>query len=61
MGCSACGKRASAAATYPRKVTLPDGSEVEVTSPADERVQRGKAQEQMRARAQERGYTVTRR
>lgn len=61
MGCSACGKRASAAAQYPRKVTLADGAEVEVTSPADERVQRGKAQERMRARAAERGYSVTRR
>lgn len=61
MGCSSCGKRASAAAAYPRKVTLADGSEAEVTSPADERVQRQRAQEQMRARAQERGYTVTRR
>lgn len=61
MGCNACNKRASAAAQYPRKVTLADGSEVEVTSPADERAQRAKAQERMRARAQERGYTVTRR
>lgn len=61
MGCSACGQRAKASAAYPRKVTLADGSEVEVTSPADERAQRAKAQERMRARAQERGYTVTRR
>lgn len=61
MGCSACNKRASAAATYPRKVTLADGSEVEVTSPADERTQRSRAQERMRARAAERGYSVTRR
>ena len=61
MGCSACSKRASAAAVYPRTVTLPDGSQAEVTSAADERAQRLKAQERMRARAQERGYTVTRR
>lgn len=61
MGCSACDKRASAAATYPRKVTLPDGSEVEVTSAQDERAQRLRAQERMRQRAAERGYTVARR
>lgn len=61
MGCSACNKRASAAATYPRKVTLADGSEVEVTSAGDERAKRAQAQERMRARAKERGYTVTRR
>lgn len=61
MGCSACNKRASAAATYPRTVTLPDGSQSEVTSAADERAQRQRAQERMRARAAERGYTVTRR
>ena len=61
MGCSSCSKRASAAAQYPREVTLGDGSTVTVTSAADERVQRAKAQEQMRARAAERGYTVTRR
>jgi hypothetical protein len=61
MGCSACNKRASAAATYPRKVTLADGSEVEVTSSGDERAKRSQAQERMRARAQERGYSVTRR
>lgn len=61
MGCSSCGKRASAAAQYPRKVTLADGSEVEVTSAADERAQRSRAQERMRARAAERGYSVTRR
>ena len=61
MGCSSCGKRASAGAQYPRTVTLADGSQVEVTSAADERVQRAKAQERMRARAAERGYSVTRR
>lgn len=61
MGCSSCGKRATAAAVYPRKVTLADGSEVEVTSAGDERAQRTSAQERMRARAAERGYTVTRR
>ena len=61
MGCSACNKRASAAATYPREVTLPDGSVVTVTSAPDERAQRLKAQERMRERAADRGYTVTRR
>lgn len=61
MGCSSCGKRASAAAVYPRTVKLQDGSEVTVTSAADERAQRLRAQEAMRARAAARGYTVTRR
>jgi len=61
MGCSSCGKRATAGATYPRKVMLADGSEVEVTSASDERAQRSRAQERMRARAAERGYSVTRR
>lgn len=61
MGCSACGKRASAAATYPREVTLADGSVVTATSASDERAQRLRAQERMRTLAQERGYTVTRR
>ena len=61
MGCSACNKRASAAVQYPRDVTLPDGSVVTVTSAADERAQRHRAQERMRERAAARGYTVTRR
>lgn len=61
MGCSSCGKRATSAAQYPRTVVLADGSSVEVTSASDERVQRNKAQERMRAKAQELGYTVTRR
>lgn len=61
MGCSACDKRASAGATYPREVTLADGSTVTVTSAGDERAQRLKVQEQMRERARERGYSITRR
>jgi hypothetical protein len=61
MGCSSCNGRASAAAKYPRTVTLPDGAQVEVTSAQDERSQRLRSQERMRARAAERGYTVTRR
>jgi hypothetical protein len=61
MGCSSCGDRAKAAAVYPRTVTLPDGSESTVTSAADERSQRTRAQERMRQQAAERGYTVTRR
>lgn len=59
MGC--CGNRASAAVTYPRTVTLPDGSEVLVSSAADERSQRLRAQERMRAEGAVKGYTVTRR
>jgi hypothetical protein len=42
-------------------VVLADGSTVNVTSPGDERAQRLKAQERMRAQATQRGYTVTRR
>lgn len=61
MGCSSCNKRASAAATYPRDVVLADGSTVTVSSAGDERAQRVRAQERMRAQATERGYTVTRR
>lgn len=61
MGCSSCGKRAASSVQYPRTVVLADGSSVEVTSAADERVQRNKAQERMRAKAQQLGYTVTRR
>lgn len=64
MGCGSC-KGASAAnaaaAKYPRTITLADGSTVEVTSAADERSQRLRAQERMRVRAAERGYSVTRR
>lgn len=61
MGCSSCGKRATTGAQYPRTVVLADGSSVEVTSAADERTQRNRAQERMRAKAQQLGYTVTRR
>lgn len=61
MGCSSCGKKASAGAQYPRTVTLADGSQVEVSSAADERAQRARAQERMRAQAAQRGYSVTRR
>lgn len=61
MGCSSCGKRAAAAATYPRTVILADGSKAEVTSAADERAQRARTSERMAALARERGYTVTRR
>lgn len=61
MGCSSCGKRAATAATYPRTVVLADGSSAEVTSAADERAQRARAQERVAQTARERGYTVTRR
>lgn len=60
MGCGSCGKKASAGVTYPRTVTLPDGSQVEVSSAADERSQRLRAQERMRAEAVLKGYTVRR-
>ncbi len=61
MGCSSCGKRAAAAGEYPREIVLADGARVTVTSSADERVQRQAAEARMRAQAELRGYTVTRR
>lgn len=60
MGCSSCGGRAEAAATYPREVLLSDGSKVTVTSAADERVQRARAQQVAREQARRDGYTVSR-
>lgn len=61
MGCSSCGGRAKAAESFPKQVTLPDGSTATVTSAADERVQRQNAQARMRAQAVEKGYSVRRR
>lgn len=60
MGCSTCGDRAKAAATYPREATMPDGSKVTVTSAADERTQREKFRQGEREKARANGYTVRR-
>jgi hypothetical protein len=60
MGCQTCAGRAAAAAQYPREVTMPDGSKVNVTSAADERVQREKFRQAERQAAQTKGYTVSR-
>ena len=58
MGCN-CKDRAASGATYPRKVTMPDGSVVEVTSAPDERAQRLQIQQRMREQSRGRGYSVT--
>lgn len=60
MSCTSCGKRAEAAATYPREATMPDGTKVTVTSSADERTQRERFRQAERAQAQSKGYTVRR-
>ena len=60
MGCTSCGQRASAAAQFPREVTLPDGTTVTVTSSADERSQRERYRQRERAQSKAKGYTVSR-
>ena len=60
MGCSSCGSRASAAAQYPREVTMPDGTKVMVSSAADERTKREQFRQAERSRAKTVGYTVSR-
>lgn len=60
MGCSSCGQRAAAAATYPREVVLADGSTVKVSSAAEERMERARAQQRERAASKTRGYSVER-
>lgn len=60
MGCQSCGRAASAAAQYPREVTLPDGSKVTATSAADERTQRERHRQAEREKARATGYTVRR-
>lgn len=63
MGCSGCGaaKAAKLAASYPKKIVLPDGSRSEASSPEDERAQRRQAAIRMREAARVKGYTVTQR
>lgn len=62
MGCASCGgKAASAAAQYPRDITLPDGTVKTVTSSAMERTERERYRQAERARAKTVGYTAERR
>lgn len=58
MGCSSCGNRASAATKYPYEAVMPDGERVMVSSAAQERLERQKAQERIRAAAKAKGYSV---
>ena len=58
MGCSSCGSRASAATKYPYDAVMPDGTKVTVSSASEERAERGKAQERIRAQAKTKGYSV---
>lgn len=61
MGCQSCGgKAASAAAQYPREITMPDGTKAMVSSAAMERTERERYRQRERAVARERGYTVQR-
>lgn len=58
-----CGKRAEAtatAATYPREILLADGSKMTVTSAAQERTERTRAQQRERDASRTRGYSVER-
>lgn len=59
MGCSSCGGRVtSSAAKYPYEAVMPDGTRVMVSSAAQERIERSKAQERIRAQAKTKGYSV---
>ena len=59
MGCSSCGGRATSSATrYPYEAVMPDGTRVMVSSAAEERAERSKAQERIRTAAKAKGYTV---
>lgn len=61
MGCSSCGgAKAAAAAAYPRDIVLADGSTVNVSSAAQERQERTRAQQREREAARTRGYSVQR-
>lgn len=61
MGCSSCGgNKASAAATYPRDITMPDGTTKTVTSAAMERTERARFAQVEREKARANGYTVRR-
>lgn len=61
MGCQSCGgKAAAAAASYPREITLPDGSRTTVTSSAMERTERERYRQRERAAAKVKGYTASR-
>lgn len=59
MGCSSCGGRATSSATkYPYEAVMPDGERVMVSSAAEERSERAKAQSRIRAAAKAKGYSV---
>lgn len=60
MGCSSCGSKVSTAATYPREITLSDGSKMMVSSAAQERTERARAQQRERDASRTRGYSVER-
>lgn len=60
MGCSSCSARAETAATYPREITLGDGSKMMVSSAAQERTERARFQQREREAARTRGYSVQR-
>jgi len=57
-----CGgsKAASAAAQYPREITLPDGTKMTVNSSAQERTERERYRQREREAAKTKGYTVRR-
>lgn len=61
MPCGSCAQRAAAAAQYPRKVRMPDGTFVEVTSAEDERAQRRQISTKMAEQRQGRGYVARQR
>lgn len=61
MACSTCGQcAAAAAATYPREIVLADGTKMMVSSAAQERTERARAQQRERDAARTRGYSVER-
>jgi hypothetical protein len=60
MCCGKSTEAAASAALYPREAVMPDGSKVTVSSAAQERTERAKAQQRERDQARERGYTAKR-
>lgn len=62
MGCpGGCGKaRTEAQAVYPREITLSDGTKTMVSSAAQERMERTRAQQRERDASRTRGYSVQR-
>ena len=60
MGCSSCGGAKNSGVTYPREITLPDGTRMTVTSAANERTERERWRQRERESARIKGYTVAR-